>query len=82
MDKTSEVESESSLYIFSDGVYEIQEPDGQIWGLDPFINLLSTYNDSQTDVLDRVLDYVMILNAKNNKTAFDDDWSLIKVDLG
>jgi sigma-B regulation protein RsbU (phosphoserine phosphatase) len=82
MDKTSEVESLSSLYIFSDGVYEIQEPDGQIWGLDPFINLLSSYNDSQTDVLDRVLDYVMILNAKNNKTAFDDDWSLIKVDLG
>jgi phosphoserine phosphatase RsbU/P len=82
IDKTSEVESLSNLYIFSDGVYEIQEPDGQIWGLDPFINLLSTYNDNQTDVLEGVLDYVMILNAKNNKTAFDDDWSLIKVDLG
>ncbi|HLO48823.1 MAG TPA: SpoIIE family protein phosphatase [Kamptonema sp.] len=79
LDNSCDVEELSTLYIFSDGVYEIHQPDGTIWGLDAFIDLLTVHNRKTTDVLDLVLNYVQSLNAK---AAFDDDWSLLKVNFG
>jgi phosphoserine phosphatase RsbU/P len=79
VDNCCDVEDLSTLYIFSDGVYEIHQPDGNIWGLDPFIDLLAAYNGSTADPLELVLSYVQKLNAK---AVFDDDWSLLKVDFG
>lgn len=81
IDKSLSVVPGSNLYIFSDGVYEIQQTDGQIWGLDAFINLLAVYQGSQMNLLDQVLEHTQKLNAQSNKTAFDDDWSLIQVNL-
>lgn len=77
-DGCCEIEERSTLYIFSDGVYEIHQPDGKLWGLDAFIDLLATYNDTNSELLDRVLNYIQNLNAK---AAFDDDWSLLKVNF-
>lgn len=79
LDNSCDVEAASTLYIFSDGVYEIHQPDGSIWGLDAFTDLLTAYNGKTTNELDRVLKYVQDLNAK---AAFDDDWSLLKVNFG
>lgn len=79
MDSSCRVEDLSTLYIFSDGVYEIHQPDGNIWGLDAFVDLLVAYNGGTSDQLERVLSYVQKLNAK---AVFDDDWSLLKVNLG
>ena len=31
----------STLYVFSDGIYEIHQPEGGIWGLDKFVQLLA-----------------------------------------
>ncbi|MFM9268340.1 PP2C family protein-serine/threonine phosphatase [Tychonema sp. BBK16] len=79
LDNCCEVEDLSTLYIFSDGVYEINQPDGNIWGLDPFIDLLAAYNGGTADQLELVLSYTQKLNAK---AVFDDDWSLLKVNFG
>ncbi len=79
VDNCCDVEDLSTLYIFSDGVYEIHQPDGNIWGLDPFIDLLAAYNGGTADQLDLVLKYTQKLNAK---AVFDDDWSLLKVNFG
>ena len=79
LDNCCDVEDLSTLYIFSDGVYEINQPDGNIWGLDPFIDLLAAYNSGTADQLDLVLSYTQKLNAK---AVFDDDWSLLKVNFG
>lgn len=79
VDNCCDVEALSTLYIFSDGVYEIHQPDGNIWGLDPFIDLLAAYNDASADQLEQVLKYTQKLNAK---AVFDDDWSLLKVNFG
>lgn len=79
VDNCCDVEDLSSLYIFSDGVYEIHQPDGNIWGLDPFIDLLAAYNGASADQLEMVLNYIQNLNAK---AVFDDDWSLLKVNFG
>ncbi|MEG4235637.1 SpoIIE family protein phosphatase [Microcoleus sp. Pol11C3] len=79
IDNCCDVEDLSTLYIFSDGVYEIHQPDGNIWGLDPFIDLLAAYNGATADQLELVLNYIQKLNAK---AVFDDDWSLLKVNFG
>ncbi|MEG3931613.1 MULTISPECIES: SpoIIE family protein phosphatase [unclassified Microcoleus] len=79
VDNCCDVEDLSTLYIFSDGVYEIHQPDGNIWGLDPFIDLLAAYNGASADQLELVLNYIQKLNAK---AVFDDDWSLLKVNFG
>jgi phosphoserine phosphatase RsbU/P len=79
VDNCCDVEDLSTLYIFSDGVYEIHQPDGNIWGLDSFIDLLAAYNGATADPLELVLSYIQKLNAK---PVFDDDWSLLKVNFG
>jgi len=72
-----EVSRSSTLYIFSDGVYEIMQDDGQVWGLDAFIE---TLKDNQKVInqkgLDYLIDYVRRLNLKE---VFEDDLSLLRV---
>ncbi|AFZ03010.1 SpoIIE family protein phosphatase [Calothrix sp. PCC 6303] len=63
----------SSLYIFSDGAYEILQPDGQLWSIDAFIDLLlKSYQDSLDDILDKI-------KWINSLTNFDDDLSLLRI---
>lgn len=71
-----DVDAPSSLYVFSDGVYEINQPDGTLWSLDAFIELIGLYRQKQIADLDRLLDYIRTLGAKDN---FEDDLSLLKI---
>lgn len=66
----------SRLYIFSDGVYEIQQPDGTVWGLNAFTDLLASYPICNGDTLDRLLNYVRALNPND---VLDDDLSLLQL---
>ncbi len=78
-DATFDIKENSCLYIFSDGAYEINQSNGKIWGLDAFIDLLINYNKVNTHCLKGLLDHIMTLNIQEN---LDDDFSLIKVNLG
>ncbi len=77
-DEVVEIEESSTLYIFSDGAYEIEQRDGQTWNLDAFINLLTQYNRTNTCHLPQVLSHIKTLSAK---ATFDDDLSLLKVNF-
>ncbi|WP_421656480.1 PP2C family protein-serine/threonine phosphatase [Leptothermofonsia sp. ETS-13] len=74
-----EIESSGILYIFSDGVYEIMQPDGNIWGLEAFVDLL--VNDARN--IDRFgLDYILErIKALNPKGSLDDDLSLLRIEF-
>jgi sigma-B regulation protein RsbU (phosphoserine phosphatase) len=71
-----EIDPSSTLYVFSDGVYEINQPDGTVWSLEAFIDLVRLYRHKQIADLDRLLDYVRTLGAKD---SFEDDFSLLKI---
>jgi sigma-B regulation protein RsbU (phosphoserine phosphatase) len=76
-DDTCYIEPASNLYIFSDGVYEIHQPDGLIFGLDAFVDLLiKSAPASNSHQLDTVLDSVKLINSGH---PFDDDFSLLKI---
>ncbi|MEH2007045.1 PP2C family protein-serine/threonine phosphatase [Nostoc sp.] len=78
-DAVFEIEENSTLYIFSDGTYEINQPDGQMWGIDAFIDLLTEYSLKDTCNLNQLLAKILTLNAQDN---LDDDLSLVKVKFG
>jgi len=71
-----DIEAGSSLYIFSDGIYEINQPDGETWTLDGFVDLLTNLNQTQKISLESVLSSVRALSAKE---TFEDDLSLLQV---
>ncbi len=77
-DNLIDIEASSTLYIFSDGAYEIHQPDGNIWGLDAFIDLLTDCSKVETCHLEQVLLHILTLSAKEN---LDDDLSLLKVNF-
>lgn len=72
------IEQFSTLYIFSDGVYEIHLPNGTIWSLDAFIELLKDCDNTRECNLDQVLNYLLALNQKD---AFDDDLSILQINF-
>ncbi|QLE56443.1 SpoIIE family protein phosphatase [Nostoc sp. TCL26-01] len=74
-----DVEPNSNLYIFSDGTYEINQPDGKIWGIDAFINLLTKRSQEDTCELNQILANILAVNTQNH---LDDDLSLIKITFG
>ena len=71
-----DIEAQSTLYIFSDGVYEIHQPNGDIWGLDAFITVLKDCQKRNASNLDRVMQEVKAVNPKD---AFDDDLSILEI---
>lgn len=70
------IEEFSTLYIFSDGVYEIPLPNGTIWEFDAFVELLKDCQNNGDCNLDQILNYLLTLNKKN---AFNDDLSILQI---
>ncbi|BAT53835.1 response regulator receiver modulated serine phosphatase [Nostoc sp. NIES-3756] len=75
-DAVFEVKENSTLYIFSDGAYEINQADGRAWGFNAFIDLLIEYSNVNNCYLKQVLEYIMSLN---DVEKLEDDFSLLKV---
>lgn len=75
---SSQIEASSTLYIFSDGVYEINQPDGNLWTLDDFIEILCHYRRNQKANLENLLAYLRTVGVKD---TFDDDLSLLQIDF-
>ncbi|MBD0346818.1 MAG: SpoIIE family protein phosphatase [Coleofasciculus sp. Co-bin14] len=78
LDECCEVTEPSTLYIFSDGIYEINQPDGTVWGLEPFVELLTDCRNNSACNLDQILHF---LQAVNPKDYFDDDVSLLEINF-
>jgi phosphoserine phosphatase RsbU/P len=72
------IKAESRLYVFSDGVYEINQANGQLWEFRAFIDLIATYRQQRINHLESI--YGQICNIKNSN-IFDDDFSLIQIDF-
>lgn len=76
---TVKITLQSTLYLFSDGAYEVLQPDGNLWGFNAFFKLL--INCTQANICDLQQILLQIKNINTNST-FDDDLSLLKVNFG
>ena len=68
----------SSLYLFSDGIYEIDCADGRMWGLENFIQSLRNYHCNYAKNLDNFIEEIQALQFDGN---FNDDLSIMQVDF-
>jgi len=76
VDAYCQLEKSSTLYIFSDGAYEITQENGNLWSLEGLIQILISLQYSVDNQLDYILDYLINLNSKE---IFEDDLSIVQV---
>lgn len=76
------IPANSTLYIFSDGVYELNPLEQANWGLDQFIALLSQFNQqtgAQTDAQMELDEILQQIRRSNLVDTFNDDASLVNI---
>ena len=72
------IENNSSLYVFSDGLYEIEQQPDTHWGLDKLIGLLKKYQQTPERDLQRLLQYIKTWHPN---FQFEDDLSILQIDF-
>ena len=68
----------SSLFLFSDGVYEIQRSNGEVWTLEEFIALLQQHWANPAAA---VAELPAKIEQITQRDLFDDDFSLLQLNL-
>jgi sigma-B regulation protein RsbU (phosphoserine phosphatase) len=74
-----EIDTDSRLYLFSDGVYEIPQGDDSIWGFNALLDtFIRTPSGGGLSRIDRIL--ACVKEAAHNR-PFEDDLSLLEVEF-
>ncbi len=76
---TAAVPMGSTLYLFSDGAFEVEALDGSVRSLDEFVPLLTAPVDPAKTESQRLLD---TMKATTGRNAFEDDFTLVVAALG
>ena len=78
--ETSEVVvgSPARLLIFSDGVFEIDQPDGNMWTFEEFLAFVSPLQATAAVMADPLLSHVQQLHGS---TTLTDDFSILQIDF-
>jgi len=74
------VDAYSTLYLFSDGIYEVTPLDGEMWTLAEFIDLLVSTNKIINPC--PIDDIVQQVQALSGSPTFEDDCSLLQIYFG
>jgi sigma-B regulation protein RsbU (phosphoserine phosphatase) len=67
----------STLYVFSDGIFDFSQAESNHWGLNSLVDILASARGDRID-LDNLLD---IIRQASGVHTFDDDLSLLKLDF-
>jgi serine phosphatase RsbU (regulator of sigma subunit) len=73
-----EIKNPHSLYVFSDGVYEICKKDGSFCNYSDFLDFMKASQLNMEPKLNDIYEYTK--SIKNNE-MFDDDYTILKVDF-
>ena len=75
---TCKIQSNSSLYVFSDGLYEVEQQPNSHWGLEKLIELLKKYQQTPERDLQRLLQYIKTWHPN---FQFEDDLSILQINF-
>jgi sigma-B regulation protein RsbU (phosphoserine phosphatase) len=70
------LELPSDIYIFSDGVYEVQRPEGAMWTLADLKEFIKTHRSNGKSEIDELYTYLQQLGGKPD---LDDDFTMMKI---
>ncbi len=74
--QTFSVAPGTKLFVYSDGIFEIYKPDGNLWTFEEFIQVLAARNAPGKTDADRILSRVTEVRGGN---IFEDDITLLEV---
>jgi len=77
-EKMVQIESNSHLFIFSDGVYEVHQQDGVMWGLNQLIELLKVYQKTSQGQLSDLFQKIQLISANQ---ILEDDFSIVEMQI-
>ena len=78
VDACCDIAQNSSLYVFSDGIYEVEPQANSHWGIERLIELLKKYKKTPERDLKRLLQYVRTWHPN---FQFEDDLSILEIDF-
>ena len=70
-----EVDPESHLILYSDGIYEIKKPDGVLWSLGEFVDLVASQPSEAVSSIDAIIESVKAISGQD---LFEDDCSIVE----
>ncbi len=70
------VAEQTTLYIFSDGAYEVQKSDGSMWQFKEFTDFMNEIKSDSQSRLDRLYQHVKNIGSLDN---FEDDFTIVEV---
>jgi serine phosphatase RsbU (regulator of sigma subunit) len=73
--KVQKIDIGASLYIYSDGVYEIEKKDGSMWSFNDYLSLISDLNSDEHSSLDIFYEQTIQIGKGE---AFEDDYTILK----
>lgn len=68
----------SALYLLTDGIYEVRQPDGNMWQFEDFMECVKNFDVPGGTPLDRLLEHV---RGVRGEEPLDDDVSLVRFAL-
>lgn len=74
-----EVKPYNSLYVFSDGVYELVKSNGQMMDLNDFIKMIKDLPSNNASHLDQVVKFAQ--DYQGGKSSFPDDFSILEINF-
>jgi phosphoserine phosphatase RsbU/P len=75
--QTVELVADAKLFLFSDGVFEIEQTDGEMWKYDEFLEFMRN-STSGEPLMDRLLGHVQQLHGSNQ---LGDDFSIVEMSI-
>jgi len=66
------------LYVYSDGAYEIEKPDGEMWKHSEFVQYLTALRAEAEPIADRLFAHVQEMRGVE---VLDDDFSMVEIAL-
>ncbi len=73
------VDQQNTLYIFSDGVYEVEKSDGSMWHFEEFEEFMNKIESGSQSRLDRLYRHAESIRKQDN---FEDDFTIVEVAFG
>ena len=74
-----QVEEHTKLYVFSDGVYEVEKSDGSMWQFNEFADFMNSIKSGTQSSLDRLYQHAENINSLD---TFEDDFTILEVAFG
>ena len=66
----------STLFLYSDGAFEVSQPDGAMWAFDDFVSTLTTPSKGPEPRLDALVSRIREVSARDD---FNDDFSMVEL---